>query len=350
MTSSPKDGATSAPTKRARRGIRLDSKLNRPPLDFAAVGTAARGRWTWILTTLGVDPAHLDGKHRPCPGCGGTDRFRFDDKDDGRWICSQGGGERAYGDGFELLGHVHGWTHAESLHRVAELLGLSDEARALPAAPPPKPSTPSAKPDKAAAQAKAAETARAKWEQLHPAETTHPYLARKGLTAAFGARIDTKGDLVLPLHDEQGRVQSLQHIPQASAVRSASCRPVRAVLMDATRWRPDWTTARLPSPKASPMPPRSPWRCLAGASSAPSQPTTWRPWPWICARSIPSASSWPPPTATRPATAPPAARLSAPPPFPCNQRFPAPIGTTCSWSTASMGCGKRSTKLAKRLK
>ena len=213
MTDRPKDGATSAPTKRARRGIRLDSKLNRPPLDFAAVGAAARGRWTWILTTLGVDPAHLDGKHRPCPGCGGTDRFRFDDKDDGRWICSQGGGERAYGDGFELLGHVHGWTHAESLHRVAELLGLSDEARDPPAAPPPKPSTPSTKPDKAAAQAKAAETARTKWEQLHPAETTHPYLARKGLTAAFGARIDTKGDLVLPLHDEQGRVQSLQHIP-----------------------------------------------------------------------------------------------------------------------------------------
>lgn len=60
-----------------------------------------KGRWFGILTGLGVDARHLNGKHGPCPICNnGTDRFRYDDKDGrGTWFCSKCGA----GDGVALV-------------------------------------------------------------------------------------------------------------------------------------------------------------------------------------------------------------------------------------------------------
>lgn len=73
------------------------------------VRDAARGRWVDVLARCGVDTSLLRPRHGPCPGCGGKDRFRFDDRDgDGTFICSQGGGGNLAGDGFELLKHVTG--------------------------------------------------------------------------------------------------------------------------------------------------------------------------------------------------------------------------------------------------
>lgn len=47
------------------------------------------GMWERILAAAGVDPEILDGNHHPCPVCGGTDRFRFDNKNGtGSWTCS----------------------------------------------------------------------------------------------------------------------------------------------------------------------------------------------------------------------------------------------------------------------
>jgi hypothetical protein len=86
---------------------------------FAMVKIAAHGRWPEILAGLGIDPAALRNRHGPCPGCGGIDRFRFDDKDDGRFYCG-GGGEPVSGDGFALLQHVYGWTAREALERVSD--------------------------------------------------------------------------------------------------------------------------------------------------------------------------------------------------------------------------------------
>ena len=40
----------------------------------------ARGRWREILPQLGIEAGFLKGKHCPCPSCGGTDRFRFDNR------------------------------------------------------------------------------------------------------------------------------------------------------------------------------------------------------------------------------------------------------------------------------
>ena len=105
-----------------------------PFADFAQVAAAARGQWQRILPGLGVEPHALSGKHCPCPGCGGTDRFRFSDQDgNGTFICSQGNGENRAGDGFMLLEHVHGWTRAQSFHAVRDAVGLSPVNRTQPA-------------------------------------------------------------------------------------------------------------------------------------------------------------------------------------------------------------------------
>src|SRR6516164_6051668 len=52
----------------------------------------AAGRWRDILPKVGIDARYLDGKHHPCPMCGGKDRFRFILKSrsaDGFWVCNQ---------------------------------------------------------------------------------------------------------------------------------------------------------------------------------------------------------------------------------------------------------------------
>lgn len=102
--------------------------MSRPPfkpkIDAAQVKRDAHGKWPSILQTLGVDKAYLTNRHGPCPMCGdGTDRYRFDDRGDGRWFCSQCPKES--GDGFSLLMGVHGWKFGEALEEVAKVVGTA---------------------------------------------------------------------------------------------------------------------------------------------------------------------------------------------------------------------------------
>jgi putative DNA primase/helicase len=95
---------------------------------------AARGHWLRILCELGgADPALLDGKHHPCPTCGGTDRFRFDDKDgNGTWFCNQCGGKQGTGgsgDGFDLLNRLKEWSFKQAAQEIELLLGLPTRNR-----------------------------------------------------------------------------------------------------------------------------------------------------------------------------------------------------------------------------
>lgn len=74
---------------------------------FEEVHRRHDGNWRAVLDSHGIDAKLLDGRHHPCPGCGGTDRFRFDDKEGrGSWICGQGGGTPAAGDALDLLVHA----------------------------------------------------------------------------------------------------------------------------------------------------------------------------------------------------------------------------------------------------
>lgn len=59
----------------------------------------AIGRWPSILAAIGVQEEFLRNKHGPCPVCGGKDRYRFDDRGKGMWLCNKCGS----GDGFSLI-------------------------------------------------------------------------------------------------------------------------------------------------------------------------------------------------------------------------------------------------------
>lgn len=92
--------------------------------DFSAVKAAARSHWADILTMHGLQLPSSGKRHCPCPVCGGTDRFRFDDKGGhGTWFCNHC--EPHSGDGFNLLANFTGKKLGETLALVAGYLGLS---------------------------------------------------------------------------------------------------------------------------------------------------------------------------------------------------------------------------------
>lgn len=81
---------------------------------------AARGKWRGILLSLGIEETYLSGKHGPCPMCGGTDRWRWDNQHgNGGYICNQCGA----GNGFKLLMGVNGWDFRTAAARVDEVVG-----------------------------------------------------------------------------------------------------------------------------------------------------------------------------------------------------------------------------------
>lgn len=75
----------------------------------------AHGKWRSILMSNGLSESVLDGKHHPCPICGGKDRFRFiNKKGDGWWICNQCGS----GDGMDMYMAL---TNQDFVQAVVEL-------------------------------------------------------------------------------------------------------------------------------------------------------------------------------------------------------------------------------------
>jgi len=86
------------------------------------VREVAAGKWPGILAGMGLSDRALSGKHGPCPICGGTDRFRFDDKEGrGTWFCSHCGA----GDGVNLAMRVTGLdfrTAALEIERAAGVI------------------------------------------------------------------------------------------------------------------------------------------------------------------------------------------------------------------------------------
>jgi putative DNA primase/helicase len=94
-------------------------------LDAAAIhASLGADGWQAALVACGVDEKFLRNKHGPCPTCGGRDRFRFDNKGRGAFICNRCGA----GDGFRLLMQVQQITFAEARKRVLEAARLTDRA------------------------------------------------------------------------------------------------------------------------------------------------------------------------------------------------------------------------------
>jgi putative DNA primase/helicase len=102
------------------------------------IRAAARGCWPDIFATLGIDPALIDGRNRPCPGCGGRDRFQFNRRSDvGTFSCRNH--PKGGGDGFALVQHVFEVGFSAAARLVAEALGMDAGNGELPRlAPPPR--------------------------------------------------------------------------------------------------------------------------------------------------------------------------------------------------------------------
>ena len=91
-------------------------------LSIAELRPAACGRWPQILETIGFPESSLTKQSKPCPACGGTDRFSFtDNHGSGSFVCR--GTERQGGDGFELVMHFLGCDLRGALGAVADALG-----------------------------------------------------------------------------------------------------------------------------------------------------------------------------------------------------------------------------------
>ena len=168
----------------------------------------ARGHWPRILPALGVKV--IKNHHQACPVCGGSDRFRFDDKEGrGTWFCNQCGA----GDGLKLVEKVFGVTPSEAAGKVNAVTGnLSPVAPEVITA---------AEAETVADRKAAAALAVRLMEKIRPA-TGNAYLTRKGFPAQecltltvmhkTGGVTFRAGDVVMPLYDNTDALVSLQLI------------------------------------------------------------------------------------------------------------------------------------------
>ena len=168
----------------------------------------ACGHWPRILPALGVKV--IKNRHQSCPVCGGSDRFRFDDKEGrGTWFCNQCGA----GDGLKLVEKVFGVSASEAAGKVNAVTGnLSPVA----------PEVIAAAEAGTEADRKAAAALAAKLMEKTRTATGNAYLSRKGFpdrecsmlttTHKTGGVTFHAGDLTVPLYDDTGALVNLQLI------------------------------------------------------------------------------------------------------------------------------------------
>ncbi|HHA1523267.1 TPA: primase-helicase zinc-binding domain-containing protein [Enterobacter cloacae] len=168
----------------------------------------ACGHWPRILTALGVKV--IKNRHQACPVCGGSDRFRFDDKEGrGTWLCNQCGA----GDGLKLIEKVFGVTASEAAGKVDAVTGNLQ---------PVAPEVIAAAEAETEADRKAAAALAVRLMEKTSTASGNAYLTRKGfpgheclmLTATHktGGVTFRAGDVVVPLHDDTGALVNLQFI------------------------------------------------------------------------------------------------------------------------------------------
>ena len=183
------------------------------------VTTAAAGNWPYVLAGLSIDVPDSSRRHAPCPACGGTDRFRFDDNGRGSFICNQCGA----GDGLDLIKRVNNCDTTEAAHLAADVLGIDYRAAET------NPTAASQRREQMESErqqreqerqkqaAEDAEQRRATFTRLYAGmrqnvtQGESDYLQSKGLTG-FNYPVMSDGSLLLPLVDESGAVVAAQTI------------------------------------------------------------------------------------------------------------------------------------------
>ncbi|UYF78258.1 primase-helicase zinc-binding domain-containing protein [Acinetobacter ursingii] len=182
-------------------------------LTFPQVRDAALGRWKdLIFPAFAITVPAQKNEHGPCPICGGTDRFRCDDKQGkGTFICNQCGA----GDGFELIVKARGMTHGEVLKEVGAVIGLSADSTVTDAdrkkwRDREEKMRLQAEADERKAQEAAAKRADRTWK-AKSFDRDCPYLERKQVKN-YGCKINGKGNLLVPLFDIDGKLWNIQEI------------------------------------------------------------------------------------------------------------------------------------------
>ncbi|EJC0504459.1 toprim domain-containing protein, partial [Salmonella enterica] len=168
----------------------------------------ACGHWPRILPALGVTV--IKNRHQACPVCGGSDRFRFDDKEGrGTWFCNQCGA----GDGLKLVEKVFGVSASEAAGKVNAVTGNL---------PPVSPEVTAAADAETEADRKAAAALAVKLTEKARPATGNAYLTRKGFPGRECLTLTTlhktggvtyrAGDVVVPLYDDSGALVNVQLI------------------------------------------------------------------------------------------------------------------------------------------
>lgn len=155
-----------------------------PRLDFDQVKRAAVGQWLDILAAAGIPRDALTKRHKPCPMCGGADRFSWKDRDGrGTYVCNQCRPQG--GDGFHLLAAWLNSDFVQAMRFVADHLRITPAAGAGPvAAPTRSPAAPAERGPDLAAQRRAAKRISTLWREARPISADCPvarYLANRGL-------------------------------------------------------------------------------------------------------------------------------------------------------------------------
>ena len=103
--------------------------------DAATVSAAAEGRQLEILQHVaGIPSDYLNGKHHPCPQCGGKDRFRLINQSKGAVLCNQCFSTKN-GDSLAAVMWMRSVEFPEALRLVADFLGLTPGVPAAPIDP-----------------------------------------------------------------------------------------------------------------------------------------------------------------------------------------------------------------------
>lgn len=183
------------------------------------VTAAADGNWPYVLAGLSIDVPDSSRRHTPCPACGGTDRFRFDDNGRGSFICNQCGA----GDGLDLIKKVNNCDTTEAAQLAADVLGIdyraaqTDPAAASQRREQLEADLQQREQERQQQAAEDAEQRRATFARLYAGmrqsvmQGESEYLQSKGLTG-FNYPVMPDGSLLLDLVDESGAVAAAQTI------------------------------------------------------------------------------------------------------------------------------------------
>ncbi|HHJ4523176.1 TPA: DUF5906 domain-containing protein [Citrobacter freundii] len=192
--------------------------------NISEVSTRSRGQWPVLLQWLGITVPQ-NNRHGACPACGGTDRFRFDDKEGrGTWFCNNCG----HGDGLDLIKQVKKIDIREAAALVSGMLNASPAALPVTTSP--------ARKEVSGMQNGRSITERVSCIVNTATPGVSPYMARKGLTH-LPMPVLPDGRILVTLTDITGTVRGAQFIDKDGSKRLMSGTAKKGAL---------WTPEQLP--------------------------------------------------------------------------------------------------------